>query len=216
MLVEQPGTGDDSPHGKFTVDRNKGGIRHVRGEQCCRCEAAVVLEVRHRGRKVQSHRDPNRGLERARDDDGKSGLGRNRERCGDSAERLRLKHEDVCGTGTRHGERVVGLAHALVCSDRDAHVLHPRAHLRQFVNARTRLLDVFEVVLGEGVDGVLGFVHVPTAVRVEPDASLGSKVRTRRGNARRVIREFLSNLGDFDFHGAASGEPCQYPRDLAG
>ena len=97
-----------------------------------------------------------------------------------------------------------GLAHALVGGDRDAHVLDAAAQLRQLVDARARLLDVLEVAVRERVHGVLGLVHVPGAVGVDPHAALRTERRPDGSHAGHVVGERLSWFGDLDLHRPAS------------
>ncbi len=108
------------------------------------------------------------------------------ERPADAAERLRLDHEDVGGAGLGHRERVIRPAHALVGRDRDAHVLRAEADLGELVDRRARLLDVLEVERRERVDGVLGLVDVPAAVRVDADAALGAERLAHGAHARDI------------------------------
>ena len=56
---------------------------------------------------------------------------------------------------------------------------------------RTRLLDVLEVERRERVDGVLGLVDVPAAVRVDADAALGAERLAHGANAGDILRQGL-------------------------
>ena len=139
-------------------------------------------------------RDADRGVERARDDDGQPGLLDDGEGTADAAERLRLDHEQVGGAGLGDRERVLRAAHALVGRDRDAHVLGAAADLGEFLDGRARLLDVLEVELGEGVHGVLGLVDVPAAVGVDADPALRAERLAHRAHAGDVVRRASGRL----------------------
>ena len=163
------------------------------------------------------HRDSHRGVESAGDDDGQASFGRDlatRAATPPSGWALITRMSAAPARATASGS--VGLTHALVGGDRDAHVLDPGAHLASSSTRRTRLLDVLEVVGGEGVDGVLRLVNVPAAVRIDADASLGTQ--DRRTAATRAVSSArrLPGLGDLDLYRATAGEPREHASDLRG
>ena len=203
------------PHLECPLERDERLIGDIGGEQRRCGKAAVVLELRDGGRQVQSHRDADGGLEGARDDDRECGIPNDAQRRRHTAERLGLDHEDVGGARPRDLQRVLGFAHALVGGDRHAQVPHAVAQLGEFGDARARLLGVLEVVLGEGVDRALGLVHVPGAVRVDPDAPLRPEDRAHRRDPLEIVGEALPGLGDLDLDGAASREPREHGRHVA-
>ena len=79
----------------------------------------------------------------------------------DAAQRLCFDDQEIRGAGASDRERIVGLADALVGRDGDVHIGGATTDLGELVDGRARLLDILEIEGGEGVDGVLGLIHVP-------------------------------------------------------
>ena len=127
-----------------------------------------------------------------------------------------LIDEEVGGAELGDRERVLRPAHALVGRDRDAHVLRAQADLGELVDRRARLLHVLEVERRERVDGVLGLVDVPAAVRVDADATLGAERLAHGAHAGDIRGQGLVAARDLHLRGTASGEPGEHRAHAVG
>ncbi len=164
---------------------------------------------------MQPHRDADGSLKRARDDGGQARLLHDAECRGDSAERLGLDHEQVGSARPSDLERIRRLAHRLIGGDGQSHVLDASAQLRKLRHGRTGLLEVLEVVRGEGVNRVLRLVDVPAAVGVDADATLRPEDGARLCDPGHVIRQHLAGFGYLHLHCAAAGEARKHGGHLA-
>ena len=122
---------------------------------------------------------------------------------------MRLDDENVGSSRSGDGQWVCGFAHALVGGDGDAQVFHSASDFGELIDRCAGLLDVFEVVLGEGVDRVLRFVDVPAAVRVNADSAFGTDAFSSSSHSGHVVGERLTALGDLNLHRAAVPEARQ-------
>ena len=190
--------------GDRAVARQQRFVADVVDEHRRGSEAAVEEQLRNRRGQVGAHGDSDGRVDGAGHHDGEAGGGDDAQRGMDAAERLGFDDEEVRGSGVRHGERVLGLADALVGRDRHIHVPGATTDLDQLVEGGARLLDVLQVERGQSVDGVLGLVDVPEGVRIHPDAALGTEELTHRLHARDVVGERLAGLGDLDLGGAGA------------
>ena len=88
-------------------------------------------------------------------------------------------------------------------------------HINNLGDGGTRLLDVFEVELGQGVDRVLGLIDVPAAVRINPDASFCAEHCPHLSNPGNVIGQGLPDIGHLHLGRAAAGEAREHLGHLA-
>ena len=102
--------------------------------------------------------------------------------------------------------RVGRPADRLVRGDRD---VHGTTYGGQLLDARAGLLDVLQPARGavQRPDRADRFVHVPAAVRVDPDLPVRTQRVADRLDPGDVVTEALAGLGDLDLGGgAATGE----------
>ena len=128
-----------------------------------------------------------------------------------TAQRSDLEHRNVGGAGAHHGQRVVGLADALVGGDR--HV-DPPPQLGEFWHRRARLLEVLQ----RAACGSAPAASTASATVQPPLAStrtVGTNARTA-STAGDVVGQGLSRLGDLHLRGAGAGEAGQHLGHLRG
>ena len=118
VALQQRGIRFDPPHVDNAVARQQRLGRDVAREECRRAETAVVVQFGEGSGERGSHRETDRAVESAGDDDRKARLGGDSQGRRDPSEWRDFQHEKIGGTRTRHLQRVIRLAHALVRGDR--------------------------------------------------------------------------------------------------
>ena len=149
-------------------------VRHVGGEQRGGAEPAVEVELGQRGREVRAHREPDRGVEGARDDHRQPRLGDDvaaRAATPPSGCAFTTSRSAAPARATASGSSALRTLSSAAIGMRQ--VVQPFAQLGELVDGGARLLDVLEVERRRGrAQRVLGLVDVPAAVRVDADAAL--------------------------------------------
>ncbi len=163
-----------------------------------------MVQIRQRRGGGKSDGDAHRRVQRAGDHDGNVDLRGDREQRRNTAQRSNFQHGDVGGAGADHGQRVAGLADALVGGDR--HV-DQAAQLRELVDRGAGLLEVLQRAGHRQRRGCFdGLRDGPGAVGVDPNRGHQGADRVDPGD---VVVEGLAGLGDLHLRGARAGEAGQ-------
>jgi len=151
--------------GQVTIDGRR-WCRDVLDEQPAGAKPARVRQLGQGRGGQQSVTDPDGRIECAGHHDRNLDLLSDVEQFAHPTQRRDLQHRDVGGPGADDVQRIVGLADALVGSDR--HV-DPPPHLGEFGHRLARLLHVLERAVGrQRIGGRDGILDAPAPVRVHP------------------------------------------------